>query len=328
MKAKNKKMDSKKIFINALKKEANALLEYKEEYLDDLEDIISIILESKGKIIISGVGKSGLIARKISATLSSTGTPSIFLHPTEGMHGDLGILQKDDIFIAISYSGETSELLEILPHVKRLGLKCISLSKSKDSKLSSSCEYFLPLKIHFEACPINTAPTTSTTLTLALGDALAICLMEKRGFKEDNFASFHPGGNLGLNLFVKAFDLANKKDLPILNQDASLKECIDVMTKARLGCALFLEDGKLEGMISDGDLRRAMISKDFSLENPALRYASKDVKTISKDLLAKDALKIIKDYKIQALAITNKDNKLEGILHLHALIDAGFKIKE
>ncbi len=314
------------IFKQTLKEESLALFNYNGD-LSDLDSIIKIILELKGKLVLVGVGKSGLIAQKISATLSSTGTPSFFLHPTEALHGDLGALSKDDCVIAISYSGESKEIIDILPHVRRLGLKIITISKSKDSKMSLLGDYFIPLEITKEACPIETAPTTSTTLTLAIGDALAICLMKAKNFSKQDFALFHPGGSLGRELFVKVNDIMRTQNLPLIPIDISLKEAIVIMTQGRLGNALFVDsEKKLLGILSDGDLRRAMFNENFSLDSKAFLYSTKNPKVLhNSNILAFDALKIIKDSKIQILPILNESNVLEGVIHLHDLIQAGFK---
>ena len=241
-----------------------------------LYEIVRTIAESRGKLVVMGVGKSGHIGAKIAATLSSTGTPSFFLHPTEAMHGDLGMIQKEDIVLAISYSGESEELLNVLPHLKRFGNTLITMSKNAQSSLSKMGDLFLDIFVQKEACPLNAAPTSSTTLTLALGDVLAVCLMHYRGFTHENFASFHPGGSLGKRLFVKIKDLMQTSDLPIVDSHTTLKECIPLMTKARLGNLLITQGGKLVAILSDGDLRRALLREDFSLDDEVLKYATQN----------------------------------------------------
>lgn len=320
-----KTYDFKAIFMQTLHDEGNALLAYSGD-LGDLDSIIKLIINMKGKLVLIGVGKSGLVAQKISATLSSTGTPSIFLHPTEAMHGDLGVLQKDDCVLAISYSGESEEIVAILPHIRRMGLPIITMSKSKKSRMSMLGDYFLPLIIEREACPLQTAPTTSTTLTLALGDSLAVCLMRARGFSKRDFASFHPGGSLGRMLFIKVSDIMQTQNLPLLDTAMSLRDAISVMTNGRLGNAFFVDSNhKLLGVLSDGDLRRAMFDKDFSLESSAFSYATKNPKALyDSGMLAFDALKIIEDSKIQILPILTQEGVLEGVIHMHDLIQAGF----
>lgn len=291
-----------------------------------LEKIIQAIGASKGKLVITGVGKSGHIGAKIAATLSSTGTPSIFMHPTEAMHGDLGVIQKYDVVLAISYSGESEELLNVIPHIKRLGNTIITMSKDKNSSLSSTSDLFINIFVQKEACPLDSAPTSSTTLTLALGDVLAVCLMHYRNFSQERFASFHPGGSLGKRLFVKVKDVMQTTNLPIIDTHTSLKECIVVMSEARLGNALIVENGKLTAVLSDGDLRRALMQKDFDMQSCALLYATKNPKTCNDpDMLAFEALKMIEENKIQILIITNKQNVIQGVIHLHTLISAGIK---
>ncbi len=313
------------IFMQTLRDEGHALLTYNGD-LSDLDSIVQSILNLQGKLVLIGVGKSGLVAQKIAATLSSTGTPSIFLHPTEAMHGDLGVLQPYDCVLAISYSGESEEIIAILPHIKRMGLPIITMSKARESRMSMLGDFFLPLIIEKEACPIQTAPTTSTTLTLAMGDGLAVCLMRARAFSKSDFACFHPGGSLGRELFIKVGDIMHTQNLPTLDTKCNLRDAISVMTNGRLGNAFFVDSAnKLLGVLSDGDLRRAMFDKDFSLNANAFIYATKNPKVLyDSNMLAFEALKTIEDSKIQILPILTKDNVLEGVIHVHDLIQAGF----
>jgi arabinose-5-phosphate isomerase len=291
----------------------------------EIDKAVELIYNTKGKLIITGVGKSGLIGAKIAATFASTGTSSFFLHPTEAMHGDLGMITSGDAILAISYSGESEELIKMLPHIKRFDVPLIAISANNNSTLSSYADVFISCKINQEACPLNVAPTSSTTLTLALGDALAVCLMKKRNFAKEDFASFHPGGTLGKKLFIKVSDLMKKDNLPIINKDTLLKDAILVITNCRVGCALIVDENeKLIGVLSDGDLRRAMLKSDFSLEKKALEYATPKPKTINnKYMLASDAIKIIEEYKIGLIVVTNEENKIKGILTLHDLVEAG-----
>lgn len=318
--------DFRNIFLQTLKEEAHALMSYSDD-LSDLDSIIQLILALQGKLILMGVGKSGLIAQKIAATFSSIGISSFFMHPIEAMHGDLGALEKSDCVLAISYSGESEELINILPHIQHLGVPIITFSKSKYSKMSLLGDYFLPILIEREACPIQTVPTTSTTLTLAMGDALAVCLMVARNFTKSDFASFHPGGSLGRELFIKVADLMQTQNLPLLHANVSLRESIVTMTQGRLGNAFFVDsNNKLLAVLSDGDLRRAMFDKDFSLDSNAFQYATKSPKVIyNSNTLAIDALRIIRDSKIQIIPIITDKGILEGVIHLHTLIQAGFQ---
>ncbi|WP_258864975.1 KpsF/GutQ family sugar-phosphate isomerase [Helicobacter sp. MIT 14-3879] len=320
-------LDFQNIFLQALQAEAFALCEYKGD-LSDLDSIINLLLNIQGKLVLIGVGKSGLVAQKIAATFSSTGTPSFFIHPTEAMHGDLGMLDSKDCVLAISYSGESEEIINILPHIKRQKIPIITFSKAKDSTMSLMGDYFLPITITQEACPIQAAPTTSTTLTMAMGDALAICLMRAKNFSKEDFAMFHPGGSLGRELFVKVSDIMQTHNLPLLSTTNSLKEAIVTMTQGRLGSAFFVDSNQcLLGVLSDGDLRRAMFDKHFSLESRAFDYATKTPKVIKdSNTLAIQALNIMQDSKIQILPIVSAHNVLEGVVHLHTLLQAGFKL--
>lgn len=292
-------------------------------------DAIEIIEQTKGKLIITGVGKSGLVGAKMAATFASTGTSSFFLHPTEALHGDLGMIGKEDTLLAISSSGESEELTKILPHIKRFDIPLIGLTSQKASSLGSYADVFLDISVEKEACPLNTAPTTSTTLTMALGDALAIALMKKRGFQQEDFASFHPGGSLGKKLFVKIKDLMRTENLPRINDKTQLKEAVVIMSEGKLGTVL-IEDskGKFIALLSDGDLRRALMQESFSMEHLAIDYATLAPKSCSnRELLASEALEIIENDRIQVLPITNEAHKIIGVLHIHDLINAGIKRK-
>lgn len=319
--------DYKQIAKDVLVLEAAEILSSAEKIGDEMTKAVELIANTKGKLIITGVGKSGLVGAKIAATFASTGTSSFFLHPTEAMHGDLGMIGKDDAVLAISYSGESEELVRILPHIKRLGIKLIGMAKESDSSLGRYSDVFLPIYVEKEACPLDAAPTCSTTLTLALGDALAVCMMRCRNFQKEDFASFHPGGSLGKRLFVKVRDLMRTQNLPIISQNAPLKEAIATMSEGRLGNVLLVDsDGRLSAVLSDGDLRRALMESDFSLEKDALFYATKNPKALKDStILASDALVRIESYKIQLLVITDDEGKPEGVLHIHDLVEAGIR---
>jgi len=314
-------VDFKKIAKEVLKIEADALMQVQID--NDFLKAIDIIFNTKGKLIITGVGKSGLIGAKMAATFASTGTPSFFIHSTEVLHGDLGMIGKNDSVLAISYSGESEELAKILPHIKRLDISLIGMSRDKTSTLGKYSDAFIPTIIEKEACPLGIAPTTSTTLTLALGDALAVCLMKKRNFTKEDFASFHPGGSLGKQLFIKIKDLM-KKDFPIADKNISLKEAIIKMTEGKIGHLLFIENGKTVAILSDGDLRRAMMNDDFDLNKQAFEFATKNPKTVDENLLASDVLAFMEKNKIQLLPIV-ENNKTVGVIHIHQLIEAGIK---
>ncbi len=321
-------MNFNEIAFDVLKTEANELLIAANNIKDfDIEKAVDLVVSCKGKLIVTGVGKSGLVGAKIAATLASTGTSSFFLHPTEAMHGDLGMIGKDDIVLAISYSGESEELIQLLPHLKRFDIPLIAMAKTKESTLGKYSDFFINISVSKEACPLDTAPTSSTTLTMAMGDALAVCLMKKRDFKKEDFASFHPGGSLGKKLFVKVSDLLRKENLPIVSRETKLKDAIVIMSEGRLGNVFVVdENGKLSSVLSDGDLRRALMDKEFTLECDVESISNKNPKTINdKNILASDALRIIEDYKIQVLIVTDEEGKVQGILHIHDLIEAGIK---
>ncbi len=320
-------MDFKQIVKDVLLTEANELEKAAQKISFDIEKAIDLIINSKGKLIVSGVGKSGLVGAKIAATLASTGTSSFFLHPTEAMHGDLGMIGKEDIVLGISYSGESEELVQILPHLKRLNIPLIAMAKSENSTLAKYADVFINIAVDKEACPLDTAPTSSTTLTMAMGDALAVCLMKKRDFKKEDFASFHPGGSLGKKLFVKVDDLLRKDDLPVVSRETKLKDAILVMSEGRLGSVIITDkDNKVFALLSDGDLRRALMNDNFSMDCKVEDIATIHPKTLkNKELLASDALQIIENYKIQLLIVTDTDDKLVGVLHIHDLIEAGIK---
>jgi len=307
--------------------EAEALQTMAARLDQNFVDAIEVILATKGKLIVTGVGKSGLVGAKMAATFASTGTSSFFLHPTEALHGDLGMIGKEDTLLAISSSGESEELTKILPHIKRFDIPLIGLTGNANSSLAHYADVWLDISVEKEACPLNIAPTTSTTLTMALGDAMAVALMKKRGFQQEDFASFHPGGSLGKKLFVKIKDLMRTESLPIIQHDTPLKEAIVAMSEGKLGTVLIVNaDGHFTALLSDGDLRRALMHEDFSMEQPAIHYATQHPKSYSNtELLASEALEIIENERIQLLPITDKAGKIIGVLHIHDLVNAGIK---
>lgn len=318
-------MNYRQIAQETLTIEANTLLESAKHIDDVFDKAVEIILGCKGKLIITGVGKSGLIGAKMAATFASTGTPSFFLHPTEALHGDLGMISSSDVVIAISYSGESEELSSILPHVKRFNIPLIGMTRDKNSTLGKYSDLVINVVVEKEACPLNIAPTSSTTLTLALGDALAVCLMRAKNFKKSDFASFHPGGALGKRLFVKVSDLMRTKELPIIAPQTKVKDAIVKISEGRLGTVLITDnENRLLALMSDGDVRRALLSKDFSLDDEVLKYATINPKTIDdENILASEALVIIEEMKIQLLVVTDKQKRVKGVLHIHTLIEKG-----
>ncbi|MBS4067078.1 MAG: KpsF/GutQ family sugar-phosphate isomerase [Sulfurimonas sp.] len=318
-------MNYRQIAQETLKIEAQTLLDSAQNIGDVFDKAVEIILSCRGKLIVTGVGKSGLIGAKMAATFASTGTPSFFLHPTEALHGDLGMIGKDDVVLAISYSGESEELSSILPHIKRFDTPLIGMTRDRNSTLGRYSDVVIDVIVEKEACPLNIAPTSSTTLTLALGDALAVCLMRAKNFKKSDFASFHPGGSLGKQLFVKVKDLMRTKDLPIIGSQTKVKDAIVKISEGRLGTVLITdEQNRLLALVSDGDIRRALMNDDFSLEENVLKYATLNPKTIEdENILASEALVMIEEMKIQLLVVTDKQKRVHGMLHIHTLIEKG-----
>lgn len=282
---------------------------------------VDMLLRVEGRVILSGMGKSGHIARKIAATLASTGTPSLFVHPAEASHGDLGMIASQDVVLAISNSGETAELSDLLAYTRRFGVPLIGLTSNPESTLATRSDLALVLPRAAEACPNGQAPTTSTTMTLALGDALAMALIEARGFSSEDFGHYHPGGKLGARL-LKVSDLMHGADeLPLAGPDTLMADAILVMTEKRFGCVGVTEKGRLAGVITDGDLRRHM-AQDL-LARPAGAVMTKAPKTAQPGHLAAEALSVMNTYKITSLFVTDTDDQPVGILHIHDCLRAG-----
>jgi len=305
--------------------EAKSILRLKDNIGEEFEHAIDILYSCKGRVIITGMGKSGLIGRKIAATLTSTGTPSYFLHPAESTHGDSGIITRNDVVIAISNSGETQELLNLLPLIKRFGVSMIAMTGNVKSTLANTSDVTLDISVEREACPLNKAPTASTTATLAMGDALAMCLLEKRGFSEEDFLIFHPSGALGKGFLYKVDDLMmTGEKLPIAHENDDFVKVIDLISSHKLGMAMIVDaDGILTGVLTDGDIRRtimkydniqSLIIKDVMTVNP---------KRISKNDYGASALHLMEKYSITALAVVDELNKPIGVIHIHDLLKAG-----
>ncbi len=309
-----------KIAKKVLKIEAQAIMEVRKSLDENFVKAIDLLHECKGKVVITGLGKSGIICRKIAATMSSTGTPAIFLHPAEAIHGDLGVISEGDVAILVSYSGETEELLNLAEVLKRLGIPFISLTGNPSSNLASLSDIHLNIKISREACPMNLAPTASTTATLALGDALSMALLVRKGFKEEDFALRHPGGSLGKKL-MKIKDLMHTGEaVPKVYENTNMKDVIYEMSKKGFGITAVVDkEEKLKGVISDGDLRRLLQKDDNLLHKSACECMKIKPITISEDSLASEALKVFEEKKITSLFIVEKDEKLKGIIHLHDL---------
>lgn len=301
--------------------EAAAVTNLKGRNNQQFHQVVECILNLKGRVIICGLGKSGLIGKKISATLASTGTPSLFLHPTEALHGDLGMITSGDAIITISYSGETDEMLKLVPIIKNMGIPHISITGNSQSTLARNSDCTLDVHVEREACALQLAPTSSTTATLVLGDALAVTLMRLKGFKEDDFAQFHPGGNLGRRLLAKVADEMIVEGLPKLKAADRLKEALMIMSEGRLGMGVIVnEQDNILGVITDGDLRRAISKFDegsfFTLT--AGEVMTKNPKTISPEALVMDAEEMMDKYRINALLV-EQDGHLLGILYQRKL---------
>jgi arabinose-5-phosphate isomerase len=300
--------------------EAKALADLSKQLDDNFNKAVKTVLNSKGRLVICGVGKSGLIGAKISATLASTGTPSMFMHPVEAFHGDLGMLKKEDVVVAISYSGETEELLKLLPYIKAASIKVIGMSGNPNSTLAKNSDFHLNVKVYKEACPLELAPTSSTTATLAMGDALAVALMKARNFKPEDFAKFHPGGSLGRKLLTTVESCMFKTKLPIVAPTATIQQVINTMSSGRLGLAVVTSNQKVTGIITDGDLRRAMdkyTSKLFDLKAKDIMTAKP--RTIAKEMMMAEAEDLMNAHKITSLLVANKTGKLEGIVQIYSL---------
>ena len=288
-------------------------------------EAVDVLYRCKGKVVVSGMGKSGLIGQKIAATLASTGTPSFFLHPAEGLHGDLGMLARGDVLIAISNSGETREMLQLWPFMERMGIPVVAIIGRMGSTLAKNSAVVLDVSVAEEACPMGLAPTASTTATLAMGDALAVALLEKRGFKEQDFAQFHPGGTLGRRLLVKVRDVMHVgAELPQVREAVSASESILELSAKKLGMTTVVNRaGALRGIITDGDLRRyVQRGGDFS-KISAGSLASRRPKLIGPDELAAKAVEMMERYSITALVVVNNAKRIVGVVHLHDLLKHG-----
>lgn len=305
--------------------EAHSILKLKNSINENFDKAIELLYACKGRVIVTGMGKSGLIGKKIAATLSSTGTPSYFLHPAESTHGDSGIITRDDVIIAISNSGETQELLNLLPLIKRFGTPMVALTGGLNSTLARTSDVFLDISVEKEACPLNKAPTASTTATLAMGDALAVCLLEKRGFSEEDFLVFHPGGALGKGFLFSVAELMIKNDrLPLASENDKFTDVIELISEKKLGVAIITnESGVMTGVLTDGDIRRTLI-KHHQVQNLTVKEVmTVNPKTILPHELAAKALHLMEKYSITALAITDENKKPVGVLHIHDLLKAG-----
>lgn len=310
---------------NVLDIEAQSILRIKNN-LNEKEFLkaIDAIYNCKGRVIVTGMGKSGHIGKKIAATFSSTGTPSYFLHPAESTHGDSGIITKEDVIIAISNSGESQELLNLLPLLKRFGLTIIAMTSNPNSTLGKASDIFIDISVEKEACPLGKAPTASTTTTLAVGDALAMCLLEKRGFTQEDFLIFHPSGTLGKGFTQRVSDLMRTENLPIARENEMFTDVIETISEHKLGLAIVTDkDGLLSGILTDGDIRRNLIKYKNVSNLKVTEAMTKSPKTVKADSYAASALHLMEKYSITALPVTDENGMPIGIVHVHDLLKAG-----
>ncbi len=305
--------------------EANSILRLKDTIGEEFDKAIDILYNCKGRVIVTGMGKSGLIGKKIAATMSSTGTPAYFLHPAESTHGDSGVITREDAIIAISNSGETQELMNLLPLIKRFGCPMIGMTGNLNSTLARTSDVTLDISVEREACPLGKAPTASTTATLAMGDTLAVCLMEKKGFTKEDFLMYHPSGKLGKGLTYKVRDLMITGDkMPLVSDTESFTSVINTISEYKLGMAMVLDsDNKLSGVLTDGDIRRTIIKYPDSSNIKVKDVMTLNPKRITSDAYAASALNLMEKYSITALAVVDDNNIPVGVIHVHDLLRAG-----
>jgi len=306
----------------ALEIETQSVAKLKERVGRNFVEAVNIILSCRGRVVVTGMGKSGIVGKKIASTLASTGTPAFFLHPAEGIHGDLGMVTQEDVVLAISYSGETDEVVRLIPIIKKIGAKLLSLTGEPNSTLGRNSLVVMDVSVEREACPLNLAPTSSTTATLAAGDALAVVLAEARQFGREDFAFFHPGGALGRRLMLRVRDVMRTgTDIPVVCEDVTMQEAIEEMTRKGLGCTTVVdENGRLVGIITDGDLRRLLHKTDNPLKMRARDVMTRKPKTIEADQLAAKAVEKMEKNAITSLVIVDDEDKIVGIVHLHDLL--------
>ena len=291
---------------------------------DEFSRAVDILARCEGRVVVTGLGKSGLVGRKIAATLSSTGTPSFFLHPVEGAHGDLGAIRRDDVIIAISYSGKTAEVVALLPALRSLGTQIIGIMGDVATPMANLSDVVLDVGIEREACPMNLAPTTSTTATLVMGDALAVCLMEAKAFTADDFKRFHPGGSLGQRLRLKISEVMHTQNLPVVQETATLAETLSVHNAGDFGAVLVTApDGKLKGIFTDGDVRRYFSKNTPDLSTPVATLMTKNPRSGSAENSVAELLNIMEQAAITVLPVTRNDGTLLGVIHLHDLLGKG-----
>ena len=305
-----------------IENEANAIINLKSKLDNDFAEVVALVLENKGNLVFSGIGKSAIIAQKIVATMNSTGTTAVFMHAADAIHGDLGIVRKGDVVVILSKSGETPEIKMLVPLIKLRGNKIVAMVGNRQSYLASQADFVLDVTVDEEAIPGSLAPTSSTTAQLVMGDALALILMRCRGFSTDDFAKFHPGGALGKQLYLRVKDLYVRNERPEVGPDDSLTRVIIEMTHKRLGATVVMENGQLLGIITDGDLRRMLMKYPNIEQVKAAQIMTSDPKTIDEDALVVDALRKMRENSITQLPVVHEGNYL-GIIHLHDILKEG-----
>ncbi len=308
-----------------IKMEGQAVFELEARVDQAFANACELMLKCKGRVVVTGIGKSGHIANKIAATLASTGTPALFVHPGEASHGDLGMITPNDIVIAISNSGATSEIVTLLPILKRFSVPLISLTGNERSKIARASDAHIDVRVEQEACPLDLAPTSSTTVALVMGDALAVALLEARGFTEEDFALAHPGGNLGKKLILRVSDLMREGDaIPKVSVDAYLPEALEEITRKSLGMTLVIgNNGELAGVFTDGDLRRTIDNEDNIRQLTMANVMSTNPRTIKGEALAVKGLSLMESLKITSLVVTSNEEEIIGVLHMHDLLHTG-----
>jgi arabinose-5-phosphate isomerase len=316
------KIEILEIARKTLQIEAEGINRISTQLNDDFSEIVQQILYLKARVILTGIGKSAIIAQKIVATFNSTGTPAIFMHAADAIHGDLGMIQQNDLVICISKSGNTPEIKVLVPLLKQGGNKLVAMAGDKNSFLAKEADWLLDTSVDIEACPHNLAPTTSTTAQLAMGDALAVCLLECREFSSSDFAKYHPGGSLGKRLYLTVGTLASQNEKPFVNSSATVKEVIIEITRNRLGAVAVVDEGILRGIITDGDIRR-MLNNNLNIDGlTAVNIMTKSPKYIDKNELAINALEILRVNNISQILV-GSESKFEGFIHLHDLLKEG-----
>lgn len=309
------------IAVESLTAQAESLTAIASRLGKEFDSAVELILACQGRTIISGMGKSGLIAKKIAATFASTGTPSFFIHPAEAFHGDLDMITQYDLLVLISYSGETEEVSKLLPSLKHFGNRIISLSGHQNSTLAQHSDISLDIAVEREVCPNNLAPTTSTLATMAMGDALAVALIHAREFKPDDFAMYHPGGNLGRRLLTRVRDNMHKDNLPIVSPEQKLRDCLFTMTTGRLGLAIIVENNSLLGILTDGDLRRAMLQDPQTLDRPVRDFMTPKPITVASNTRLTQAEETMRKHKIKAMIVTRERGPGDGACGVLEIFD-------